>query len=109
MSASRRPEKAAKILLGLFCLLPLGLKLFTVEVRLAEDPTKGVALRSAPSLASSEVLSLEEFDRQMFLLGPGENGFPGKSLYRALVRWLWPVPAALWALALIRQKLARNL
>lgn len=70
-------------------LLAVGLKLFTYEYAYADDPTSGIALRSAPGLESYRQVQREaDFGRAPILIAD-ENDFPGRGVYRAVVQGGW--------------------
>jgi hypothetical protein len=66
----------------LFAVLILGVKLFTYEYHLADDPTCGIAARSRPSFTNHQLLSQSDV-----VLFSTENDYPGSALYQAMVSW----------------------
>ena len=62
--------------------LAMGLKLFTYEYYLADDPTCGIAARIRPSLGNDQLLQSSDI-----VLLSDENDFPGSGLYKAIVGW----------------------
>ncbi len=91
--------------------LAVGLKLFSAELHLSDDPTVGVVLRSTPSLVSRVVDKGPGIaPPHTFLMGPDENSYFGQEFYRPVVRWGWIAAPLVWLLGwLTWNPLARKL
>lgn len=76
--------------------LSLFIKLFTYEYVLRDDPTTGIALRSAPGFDNGPKVLIGG-DR---VLVADEGGFVGEELYRLFATFAWSLPVALVPLAI---------
>lgn len=100
-----RIRRLAIVMVGSLAWAALAIKLFTVEVRYADDPTIGVALRAMPSLENFEEIKDEE---RAFILGPDENSYLGRGLYVHTVGWIWWVSLLGLLSLLVSLKLTRT-
>ena len=75
--------------------LLLAVKLFTTEVKLRDEPTIGLALRSQPHLDNSIQVQQLEHASGLYLLVIDENDYIGGPIYRFLVGPGWLMGLAL--------------
>jgi hypothetical protein len=85
--ASPRRARALVLVLAWLALsvVLLAIKLFTARAGFADDPTQGIVVRSAPSLASWEALGSTE----RTLYWASENGSAWTSLHRIVTAYAW--------------------
>jgi hypothetical protein len=92
-------------------LLALGLKFFTFEVMLKDDPTVSLVLRSNPSLENRAFLDDSSQLAGAVVLAEDENSFVGEGLYGWVVSmgwWLLPFLTVLvWVGPRLRRQAAR--
>ena len=75
----------------------IALKLFTTEVRFADDPTVQLALRGRPSLASKILVHDDRESRTLHVILSDENAFVGQSIYRMITSFGWLIGCAVLA------------
>ena len=77
-------------------MLAVGARLFTFEALLRDDPTVALVVRGSPALENRRVLEDSGELAGAWVLLQDENGWPGRALYRWVVRVGWAVIPTLW-------------